>query len=72
MTEDQRAEKTEEMLRYYRHRMAEGKAIPILCIGTTGVSGGVGKAIACIPEDVPPREIYLLLKQVVDMMEGKI
>lgn len=72
MTEDRRAEKTEDMLAYYRHRMKEAGAIPILCIGTTGVGGGVGRAIACIPEDVPPREIYLLLKQVVEMMEGKI
>ena len=71
MTDDIRSEKTEEMLRYYRARMAESSSVPILCVGT-GIGPNRGKATVCIPDGVPPKEIYLLLKQLVELMEPKL
>lgn len=65
MTEVERAEITDERLRYYRARMQQSGGTPLFCVGITPE----GQAVVCLPEGVPLETVAKLMRQATELVE---
>lgn len=67
MNEQQRADITDERLRYYRNRMQQEGATPVFCVGTTPD----GKAIVCLPDGLPVKDVQRVVAELNRLLDAE-